>query len=321
LALLAGGAMVLGAEDGLGGRVRGYFDPVPVARAGEARPVAAALRGASPSPTPAAEAAWRGRDREGWRAFEAGDFAAAAAAWDEASAKAPPSASLPLHARADRARLYRILADAGAPAPGDPAPDPAASEAEYRRLLDSLPADDAAAWLRVSDFAASRGLRHHLAFLYDQVYERRQGPGGEALGKRVAAILRRGGPAGAPTPPEVYETVIRELPSSEAADIARERTGAGIGGTHRRGESAGVGVDPARLEEARNLVVKGDAEYRQAVPGSKDVNVHRRRALDLYEKARGIYQELDANRGTYARPIQELNRNIAELHKDLPIGR
>ena len=318
LAAAVAGSLLFGSEEGLGGRVRGFFDPVPHATAGDAPPAKAGLSpaagGGSGGPLPS----WRLKDRDGWVAYEAGDFPGAAAAWDAASAEAPPSGSLPLRARADRARLFRLLTE-GAPSPGPGAA--AAAEAEYRRPLDALPADDVSAWLEVASFAASRGLRHHLAFLYEQAYERRQAAGGDALAKRATAAIRRSKASGTPTPPDVLESVIRELPSSEAAEVAREETGAGIGGVAKRGEAAASGVDLEKLDEARTLAAKGDTEYRQALPGSKDVNVHRRAALNHYEKARAIYEALDNNRGTYGKKIQELNRNIAELHKDLPIGK
>jgi len=318
LSLLVGGAYLFGAEDGIGGRVRNYFRPVPRAAAEEPPPARGGLSPDGPGAASPPAPAWRGLNREAFAAWEAGEFGAAAGLWDRASAKASPAEALPLRVRADRARLFGLLAGEI----GGPPADPAAAEAEYRKRLDGLAAEDGGAWLDLARFAAAGGLRSHLAFLLEQAYARRHGKGGDAVAARTTENLRRAKAAGATPPPEVLESVIRELPSSEAADLAREATGAGIGGVVRRnGESEGSGVDYAKLQEARDLAAKGDAEYRQAVPGSKDVNVHRRRALDLYVKAREIYQEVDDNRGTYGRRIQELNRNIAELHKDLPIGK
>ena len=78
-----------------------------------------------------------------------------------------------------------------------------------------------------------------------------------------------------------------------------------------------------KMAEARKLMAQGDEEYRLAVPGSREVNVHRRKALDLFTKARGLFEEVDRDAGYDAHldEIHDLNRNIAELRKDLPVGK
>jgi len=302
-------------------RAAGYLDPSPefeFAAAAEA-PAAPAL-GSSGAPPE-----WRGKERAAWLLYEAGDFAGAAAGWVEAAGKAPASEASRLRARSDRANVFRLLSDGVAPVVGA---DPASSEAEYRRRLDALKVPTAGAYLELADFAAARGLRRHLAFLFERAFDRR-GAADNAVSERVTLVVkRRRSESAAPASKDVLESVIREMPQSEAADLAREETGAasgqsGIGGSTRPGAANLSTADKKRLDEADKAVALGDAEYRAAVPGSKDVNKHRRAALDAYTKARGIYEEIDRTMGAgvHQREIHDLNRNIAELRKDLPVGK
>ncbi len=303
------------------GRAVGFLDPAPVVRAEALRPPSARPAGAAPGE---AEPEWRLRDRAGWRAYEAGDFETAAAAWTAVSGKAPAADSVSLRERADRANVYRLLSE-GFPAAASA--DPAADEAEVRRRIEGLAAPTAGSWLDIADFAASRGLRSHLAFLYEKAFEGRNSSGGDAVPKRVTRALQARKASGSAPPPEVLASVIRELPTSEAADIARIDTGGVLGGVVKRGEGRNGHAAPtspedmARLEDARKLMLKGDAEYKLAVPGFPQVNQHRRAALDAFSKARDIYDAVDAGRGSYTKQIHDCNRNIAELRKDLPIGK
>jgi hypothetical protein len=323
LALLLGGVFLLAPTKAkaMFARASGFLDPAPEFRA--PGPATVAAVGAVAPPAAAAAEDWRPLDRQAWRAFEAGEFAVAAATWKSAAAKAPPAEAPALRARADRANLDFLLS---ANVPATTSGDPAADEAEVRRRMDALPPPTARGWLEIADFAASRGLRHHLAFLYDRALETRNAAGGEAVPEKVKRAIQGRKAAGAAAPVEVLEAVIRELPSSEAADLAREDTG-GVGGVEKRGEGNGATAsgmsaeDLKRLEEARTLMAKGDAEYKLAIPGSAQVNVHRRAALDAYIKARAIYEGLDGGRGTYQKQLRDIIRDIAELRKDLPVGK
>jgi hypothetical protein len=306
-------------------RAAGYLDPSPTFDLGSAResesasPAALGSNGASPE--------WRTKERAAWLLYEAGDFAGAAAGWAGAAAKSPAAESSRLRARADRANVFRLLAEGTVPVPGA---DPAASEAEYRRRLDALKVPTAGAYLELADWAAARGLRRHLAFLFERAFERR-GSADNAVQERVTLVVkRRRSESAAPAPKDVLESIIRDMPQSEAADLAREETGASAGGgggidgaTTRRGDSSLSAADRKKIEDADKAVAFGDAEYRAAVPGSKDVNKHRRAALDAYIKARGIYEEIDRTLGggIHQKQIHDLNRNIAELRKDLPVGK
>jgi hypothetical protein len=303
-------------------RIVHFVDPVPpaVTELAEDRtaPPPAAL-GAAPTPE------WRRREREGDRLHVAGRFPEAAAAFLAGAEKAPAAEATRLKGRADRSQVYRLLAEER-PTRGHG--DRAGDEAEFRRRLEALPEPTAADCLALADFAAGRGLNGHLAFLYDLAFERKKGFGGPppaAVQEKVTAIVRqKKGGADAPAR-EVLDALIREMPTSEAADLAREATGlAGIGGTERRPGAATLSPeDRKRLDEAIRLFRLGDAEYLAAVPGSKDVNVHRRAALDAFTKARGIFEDLDRRTGfaTHTKEIGDCNRNIAELRKDLPIGK
>jgi hypothetical protein len=301
-------------------RAEHYFDPVP-----PVPPLPKPPRNGPPpvplSPTsPVAE--WRRRDREAQRSYEAGSFEAAAESWAAAAAAAPSSDVFRLRAAKDRALVFALLAAGAAPQPGI---DPAAAEVEYRRRLEALRDPSAGAWLDLADYAASRGLVHHLAFVFERAFEKRHQPG-EEVSRKVTRVLKERKEAVAELPPAVFEAVISELPSSEAAEVAREQAGEGSGiegSSLRPARPALRGQDPVKLAEARDCMAKGDAEYRLAVPGSKEVNVHRRKALDLYTRARALYEEVDRESGvsSHEEEIHDLNRNIAELRKDLPIGK
>lgn len=303
------------------GRATGFLDLSPTAKA---EPAPATSRGGA-SLRDEAEPEWRRTEREGWRAYAAGEFATAASAWTASGAKAPPAEAVSLRERADRAHVFGLLAE-GAPAAASA--DPAADEAEVRRRIEGLSGPTAGSWLEIADFAASRGLRSHLPFLYEKAFESRNAAGGDAVPKKVTRALQVRKASGAAPSADALGAVIRELPTSEAAEIARADTGGVLGGVVKRGEGNGNGFpsttspeDLKRLEEARMLMLKGDAEYKAAVPGSPQVNVHRRAALDAYTKARDIYDSIDRGRGSYSRQIHDCNRNIAELRKDLPIGK
>jgi hypothetical protein len=270
---------------------------------------------------------WRAREHEGERAYLAGDFTAAAAAWNESSPKAPPADSMRLRKRADRASIYFLLASGSPPVGGS---DPVADEKEYRRRLDALKSPTAGSYLELADFAASRGLRTHLAFLYERAYEH-QARSPDEVQQKVSRIVRQKRTEKAAPAKDVLEAVMRELPTSEAADIAREETGegsapapSGLGGVVRRGETpAGKSVDPAKVAEAYRLLQVADSEYHLAIPGSRDVNKHRRAALDAYTKARNMFDDIDRASGFegHQKEIHDCNRSIVELQKDLPIGK
>ena len=297
-----------------------YFDPVPTvdpedaAGSGSATPAALAVQ------APAVPG-WRLGDRDASRAYEAGDFPGAAALWSASAGQAPPGDSMRMRSRADRANVYRLLSEG---VPVAPDVDAARDEAEYRRRVDALKSPTAGSYLDVADFASAHGLRRHLAFLYERAFEKKSSGGDQEVQKKVSRLVQDRRKANATPPREVLDALIRELPSSEAADIAREETGqSGIGNTAKRGDGGGKAEDPVKLAEARRLSEKGNTEYKLAVPGTKEVNVHRRAALDAFTKARDLYEAIDRETGiqSHQHDVQELNRNIAELHKDLPIGK
>ena len=304
-------------------RVVHFLDPVPRADAGppaSAAPAAGPVALGSSSEIPE----WRRRERDGDRLYEDGDFPGAAAAWAAAASGAPASEGLRLRARADRANVFRLLADGVPRSPGDPV----AAGQELRRRIEALKSPTAGAYLELADYAAANGLDPRLAFLYEQAFERKTAAADEVQAK-VTKIVRRNRAEKLDTPKEVLDALIRELPTSEAADIAREETGLapaggnGVGGVARRGAPGARPEDQARAAEAFRLMKAGDAEYRQAVPGSKDVNKHRRAALDAYVKARELFEEVDRGTGVqgHQKEIHDCNRNIAELRKDLPVGK
>jgi hypothetical protein len=303
-------------------RAAGYLDPSPEFEFGGTPETAAAPALGSTGAPPE----WRAKERAAWLLYEAGDFAGAAAGWVDAAGKAPATDASRLRARADRANVFRLLSEGAAPVPGA---DPAASEADYRRRLDALKVPTAGAYLELADWAAARGLRGHLAFLFERAFERRSSADNSVNDRVTLVVRRRRSESAAPPPKDVLESLIRDMPQSEAADLAREETGAasgpsGIdGATTRRGDVNLSAADRKKLEEADKAVALGDAEYRAAVPGSRDVNKHRRAALDAFSKARGIYEEIDKTMGAgmHQKEIHDLNRNIAELRKDLPVGK
>ncbi len=306
-------------------RIVHFADPVPPIPEEDSPPLpqdAPTALGAATGIPP-----WRAREHEGDRAYEVGDFGAAAAAWNDSAPKAPPADSIRLRKSADRASIYYLLADATPAVPGS---DPAEDEKEYRRRLDSLKSPTAGSYLELAEFAASRGLRSHLAFLYERAYEGRTRAAEEVQQKVTRIVRQRRTDKTAPSK-EVLEAVMRELPTSEAAEIAREETGeaptqapSGVGGTARRGETpAERPVDSSKIAEAYRLMQSADSEYRLAVPGSRDVNKHRRAALDAYTKARDIFDAVDRASGFdgHQKEIHDCNRSIVELQKDLPIGK
>jgi hypothetical protein len=275
-------------------------------------PPAPALERAAAAPSPATPP-WRVKDREASRRLEAGDFGAAAMLWTEAVALAPAGLRPAVRSRLDRARVLEILAPAPASPPGPPSAD---DEAEVRRRIAALRSPTAGDWVAIASFCKERGLRHHLAFLYDRAFERRA-DGTGALDKAVATAYADRRRIRGALPPEVAQAVGRELPSGEAADLAAEDSGS-IGGVVHGDDDGESGT---RLAEAKRLKREADAEYRKAVPGTEQVNKHRRAALDKYVLAREIYEELDRAHGGHSRVIQEIIRDIAELKKDLPIGK
>jgi hypothetical protein len=301
-----------------------FFDPIPDVSADvvPARPSRGAVAPGAGGATPE----WRRIDRKASLLYEAGDFSGAAFEWARAAAAAPSADAQAFRARADRCHVFALLAEG---APAGTLPSAGEAEREYRRRLEGLKSPTGPDWLALAEFAAGHGLRSHLSFLYEEAYARKHQ--GEEVQRTVTRVLRHRAEERKTVPPrEVLEAVIRELPTSEAADIAREETGTrgngpgGIGSSERRGVSAGAKPEDAgKLLEAAGLARKGDAEYRLAVPGSKDVNVHRRAALDAYTKARDLYETVDRDTGIEAhqREIHDLNRNIAELRKDLPLGK
>ena len=306
------------------GRVQHYFEPMPPV---EGPPPSDAPAGGSTALAPAAPgtAEWRRKDREAIRLYEGGDFIGAAAAWGAAATKAPAGEVLRVRASRDRANVFAVLAEGAPPQSGV---DAAAAETEYRRRLDGMRDPAAGAWLELADYAASRSLRHHLAFLYEKAFERRAQaqPGADAeVTRKVTKVLKEQKAAVAALPKDVLESVMTELPSEEVADAAGEISGrdsGGIAGSTPR-EGARKPQDRTKMAEARRLMDLGDAEYRAAVPGSKDVNVHRRKALDLYTKARALFEEVDREAGydAHSSEIHDCNRNIVELRKDLPVGK
>jgi len=305
-------------------RVTHYFEPMPPV---EGPPPSGGLAAGATALAPAAPgtAEWRRKDREAIRLYEEGDFLGAAAAWSTAATKAPAGEVLRVRASRDRANVFAVLAEGAPPQVGV---DAAAAETEYRRRLDGMRDPAAGAWLELADYAASRGLRHHLAFLYEKAFERRAQaqPGADAeVTKKVTKVIKERPKAVAALPPDVLESVIADLPSSEAADAARELSGEGTGGIagSNQREGARKPQDRGKMAEARRLMDLGDAEYRAAVPGSKDVNVHRRKALDLFTKARALFEEVDREAGydAHQSEIHDCNRNIVELRKDLPVGK
>ena len=317
-------------------RIVHFADPVPPTPVFEEPPRGS---GGAIGPVAAPTPPWRVKEREGDRACAAGDFLAAFRAYADASPKAPPGDGMRLRARADRANVFRLLAEG---VEADPGPDRAADEAEYRRRLDAIrPGSGAGAYLELADYCAMKGLRSHLAFLYERAFEKpaaaapgvAAAPADDAVQKKVTEVVRKLVAAkkaeASEAPKEMLESLIRELPSSEAADIAREETGIAGGGPGFTGVEKRGGVASARPEDrdrlasAFALMKTGDKEYRAAIPGSRDVNIHRRAALDAFTKARAIFEEVDramANDG-HQREIHDCNRNIAELRKDLPIGK
>ena len=304
-------------------RVEHYFEPMPPVEGPPPRDASAAGATAL-APAPPGTAEWRRKDREAIRLYEDGDFLGAAAAWGTASTKAPASEVLRVRSFRDRANVFAVLAEGAPPQVGV---DAAAAEIEYRRRLDGMRDPAAGAWLELADYAASRGLRHHLAFLYEKAFERRSQaqPGADAeVTKKVTKVLKERKEAVAALPKEVLESVMTELPSEEVADAAGEISGrgSGISGSTQR-EGARKPQDRSKMAEARRLMDLGDAEYRAAVPGSKDVNVHRRKALDHFTKARALFEEVDREAGydAHLSEIHDCNRNIVELRKDLPVGK
>ena len=314
-------------------RILHFADPVPPTPAFTDPPRGSSAAAVGPALPPVPP--WRLKEREGDRACAAGDFLAAYLAYADASPKAPPADGMRLRNRADRANVYRLLAEGVEP---DPGLDPAADEGEYRRRLDAVkPGAGAGAYLAIADFAASRNLRTHLAYLYERAFERKTdaAPGAvDEVQAKVTQVVKKmvaekKAENAAPSR-DMMESLIRELPTSEAADIAREEAGlpagmgSGLGGAERRGDAPTARPeDRERLADAFRLFKLGDSEYRQAVPGSRDVNKHRRAALDAFTKAREIFEAVDRALGSdaYQREIHDCNRNIAELRKDLPIGK
>jgi len=313
-------------------RIVHFVDPIPPTPAFEEpphSPAPVAIGAALPPPPP-----WKVEERTGDRAYAAGDFLAAYVAFADAATKAPPAEAGRLHNRADRANVSRLLSLSVAVEPG---PDPVADESEYRRRLDAVkPGAGAGAFLELADFAVARDLRSHLAYLYERAFEHKSdaAPGTtDEVQKKVTRLVKKmvaeKKAENAAPAKEMLESVIRELPTSEAADIARVETGAppggsGLGGVERRGETpVGRPEDAARVAEAFRQFKTGDAEYRLAVPGSRDVNKHRRAALDAFTKARTIFEEIDRAMASeaHSREVHDCNRNIAELRKDLPIGK
>src|SRR5690349_12293677 len=113
-------------------RIVHFIDPVPPTPefTPPPRSAVAAIGPAGPAILP-----WRLKEREGDRAYAAGDFLRAYLAYADASPKAPPTEGMRLRTRADRANVFRLLADG---VDADPAEDPSADEAEYRRRLDGV---------------------------------------------------------------------------------------------------------------------------------------------------------------------------------------
>jgi hypothetical protein len=313
-------------------RIVHFVDPIPPVSSGE--PAAAS---GSPALAPVAELPpWRVLERAGDRAYGEGDFAAAARAFADASPSAPTADSMRLRKRANDANLYRLMAaDSEIAAAAKTAPvegvDPREYEKEYRRRLDSIKPPTAGAYLALADWAASRGLRSHLAFLYERVDSLRATTPSDDMQRKVTRILKEKRKENVELPREVLEAIIHELPASEAADLAREETGiggtsgrSGVGGTAQRGQAPGSRPEDAgKAADAYRLMKLGATEYQLAVPGSKDVNKHRRAALDAYTKARLLFEEIDKASGYegHQREIGDCYRNIAELRKDLPIGK
>ncbi|MHC4821186.1 MAG: hypothetical protein ACYTDX_05645 [Planctomycetota bacterium] len=314
LAMLAGVAAVLFVV--APERLKGYTKRMPDLPAAEKPHAPTTLRAGADDQASSA-APWREKDREADRHYLAGDFQKASETWAAAAKAAPPALGSSLRQRADRARVYLVLSagyDFGSMPPGE------ADEKAYAERVRGVEKESAGAWLDVAEFAASRNLKHHMAWLFDKAYEKRT-DGTRALDKRLAAAYsRRKQLKGAP-PPEVARAIIHELPVGEAATLAKEDTG-GIGGSRKRNVDDDIS-DSSAAGRARELERQGDAEYRLAIPGSKDVNKHRRAALDLYTEARAILEGLDRENGagSYGSKIRELNRNIAELRKDLPVGK
>jgi hypothetical protein len=303
---------------GLFRRVVGFFRSVPEATAANETGSTAPVPLAAPPAPPTAP--WIVRRREGERAFDEGKFTVAARLLEEAAAiTGVPSRDVALlRARAGRSRIFDLLAPWN-----EGAPDTSA-EPEMRRLVDAAAtANTSGAWLGAVRFALSKNLRHHLPFALERALARRNDGTREFDAAVATAYRAMRSTLGAP-PLQVAEAVERELPIGEAADLAREDTG-GIGGARLRGEG-GATDDAERdalIERARALKSEGDVEYRLAVPGSEKVNDHRRAALNAYTESRRIYEDLQrgAAGGVYNKVIHDLNRNIAELKKDLPVGK
>jgi len=316
-------------------RIVHFVDPVPPV-AGDETAAPGPSEGPAALGPAAALAPWRQKEREGERAYGAGDFAAAAECFAAAAPAAPPADSMRLRARSTRANIYRLMAaDAVIAAAVKAAPaagvDPLEHEKEYRRRLDSLKPPTAGGCLVLADFAASRGLRSHLPYLYERADALQSVTPSDDIQQKVTRIIRQKREDRETLPKEVLEAVIQELPASEAADMAREESGdpgahgaSGVGGVSRRGEAPGPRAeDQGKVGEAYRLMKAGESEYRLAIPGSRDVNKHRRAALDAYEKARSLFEAVDKAAGFegHQHEILDCNRNIAELHKDLPIGK
>jgi hypothetical protein len=301
-------------------RARHFFDEIP--------PVEK-YAGPPPTTTPPALGSgattppWKEKDREADRAYMDGDFLAAGTLWLEASRAAPVSDASRLRDMARQANIFWLLAGKTAVGGGG---DRAADEAELRKRIDSLKSPTAGSWLEIADFAVARGLSSHLAFLYEKAYEKRATVEGDAVQAKVLTALKERKAGGEQAPPEVLDSVIQELPTSDAAEVAREQGGAagGVGGVERNPRVKALKPqDQKKLSEANDLMAKGNEEYRKAVPGSAEVNKHRRAALDAFTKARALYEEVDRDSGLDAHQseIHDCNRNIAELRKDLPIGK
>jgi hypothetical protein len=314
-------------------RIVHFIDPIPPLADGDPSGAAGGTTAVAPV---AVLPPWRLLEREGDRAYGSGDFAAAAGAFADAAPAAPPADSMRLRKRANDSNLFRLMAaDSVIAAAAKAAPvegvDPMEYEKEYRRRLDSIKPPTSGAYLALADWAASRGLRTHLAWLYERADALRSTTSSDEMQQKVTRILKQKRSVQEAVPKEVLEAVIHELPSSEAADLAREETGlgdaaagSGIGGVERHGEAPGSRPeDTGKVAEAYRLMKLGATEYHLAVPGSKDVNKHRRAALDAYTKARSLLEEVDkaTKYDGHEREVVECNRNIAELRKDLPIGK
>jgi len=296
-------------------RVTGFFSTVPDV---PGPPHVAAPRAAVPAaPAPAP---WRGLDREASSAYDRGNFSEAASLWTEAAGAAPPNEVPGLKARANRARIYALLAEGAHAAEARNSPE---DDAEVRRRILAVSDPTAGAWLQIAEYAAAQGLLHRLPYLYDRAFERKQ-DGTGTVDRAVAAAYRKKKEKPRTVPLKaVSEAILEELPAGEAAEEAAEDRG-GIGGiapAHGEGETSSA--DSTKLAEARKEKRLGDAELGLVVPGNEDANKHRRAALEHYRPAQVLYEELSRGSGgeVYGRVLTEVNRRIAEIRKDLPISK